>query len=100
MKKLDEPKTSLREWFDRLRKLCEKEVEHININKYMAKIIHINIKTAKNRNGREKLMKVFFYWRALSKTDEKYYPKINNLLTTIAKNIKKNAVKDPFEIRQ
>ena len=97
IKKIYEPKTSLRECFDRWRRICEKEVEHININKYKAKIIDINIKTAKNRNDREKLIKAFFYWRALSKKDEEYYPKINNLLTTIAKNIKKNAVKEPFD---
>ena len=86
--KLSEPRTSLRECFDRWKRLCEKEAEHINVNKYKAKIIDINIKTVKNRNDREKLIKAFFHWRALSKKDEEYYPKINNLLNTIAKNIK------------
>ena len=56
----------------------------------------INIKTVKNRNDREKLMRAFFRWRAMSKKDEEYYPKINNLLNTIAKNVKNNAVKEIF----
>jgi len=51
--KLSEPRTSLRECFDRWRRLCEKETEHIYVNKYKAKIIDINIKTVKNRNDRE-----------------------------------------------
>ena len=95
--KLSEPRTSLRECFDRWRRLCEKETEHIYVNKYKAKIIDINIKTVKNRNDREKLIKAFFHWRAISKRDEEYYPKINNLLNMIAKNIKNNAVKEPLE---
>ena len=95
--KLSEPRTSLRECFDRWRRLCEKEAEHININSYKAKIMDINIKTVKNRNDREKLMSAFFHWRAMSKKDEEYYPKINNLLNTIAKNVKNNAVKEPFD---
>ena len=33
----------------------------------------------------------------MSKKDEEYYPKINNLLNTIAKNIKNNAVKEPLD---
>ena len=42
-------------------------------------------------------MKAFFHWRAMSKKPEEYYPKINNLLNTIAKNVKKNATKEPFD---
>ena len=97
IQKLNEPKTSLRECFDRWRRICEKEVEHININKYKAKIVDINVKTVKNRNDREKLMKAFFHWRAMSKKPEEYYPKMNNLLNTIAKNVKKIATKEPFD---
>ena len=57
IKKLEEPRTSLRECFNRWRRLCEKEQEYTNINNYKAKIIDINVKTVKNRNDREKLMK-------------------------------------------
>ena len=95
--KLSEPRTSLRECFDRWRRLCEKETEQININSYKAKIIDINIKTIKNRSDREKLIGAFFHWRVMSKKDEEYYPKINNLLNTIAKNVKNNAVKEPLD---
>ena len=97
LKKLNEPKTSLRECFDRWKRVIEKEAEHININNYKAKIIDINVKTVKMRNDREKLMKAFFHWRAMSKKPEEYYPRINNLLNTIAKTIKKNISREPFE---
>ena len=97
IKKLEEPRTSLRECFNRWRRLCEKEQEHTNINNYKAKIIDINVKTVKNRNEREKLMKAFFHWRAMSKKPEEYYPKINNLLNTIAKNVKKASTEEPFD---
>ena len=97
LKKLNEPKTSLRECFDRWKRVIEKEAEHININNYKAKIIDINVKTVKMRNDREKLMKAFFHWREMSKKPEEYYPRINNLLNTIAKTIKKNISREPFE---
>ena len=97
IKKLEEPRTSLRECFNRWRRLCEKEQEYTNINNYKAKIIDINVKTVKNRNDREKLMKAFFHWRAMSKKPEEYYPKINNLLNTIAKNVKKASTEEPFD---
>jgi len=76
--------------------LCEKETEHTNINNYKAKIVDINVRTIKLRNDREKLMKAFFHWRAMSKKPEEYYPRMNNLLNTIAENIKKNISREPF----
>ena len=69
----------------------------IVINNDKATIIDINVKTVKMRNDREKLMKAFFHWRAMSKKPEEYYPRINNLLNTIAKIIKKNISREPFE---
>ena len=97
IKKLEEPKTSLRECFDRWRRICEKETEHIHRNNYKAKIIDINIKNVKNRTNREKLIKAFFYWRAMTRKDEEYYPKMNHLLDTISKVIKQNVSKEAFD---
>ena len=97
IKKLNEPRMNLREAFERWKRLCEKVKENISIKKYKAKIIDINVKNVKNRNDREKLMRAFFHWRAMSKKPEEYYPKINHLINTIAKNVKKMAVKDPFD---
>ena len=42
-------------------------------------------------------MRAFFHWRAMSKRPEEYYPKINNLINTIAKNVKKSATEEPFD---
>ena len=97
IKQINKPRTTLRECFDRWRRVLDKEKTEENITKFKAKIIDINVKSLKNRNDRDKLMRAFFHWRAMSKRPEEYYPKINNLLNTLAKNIKKAASDEPFD---
>ena len=97
IKQIDKPRSTLRECFDKWRRLLDKEKGVENITKFKAKIIDINVKNVKNRNDRDKLMRAFFHWRAMSKRPEEYYPKINNLLNTLAKNIKKAAAEEPFD---
>ena len=97
IKQIDKPRTSLRECFDRWRRIMDKEKGETNINKFKAKIIDINVKNLQNRNDRDRLMRAFFHWRAMSKRPEEYYPKINNLLNILAKNIKKSATDEPFD---
>ena len=97
IKQIDKPRSTLRESFDRWRRIIDKERGNQNINKFKAKIIDINVKNLKNRNDRDKLMRAFFHWRAMSKRPEEYYPRINNLLNIIAKNIKKSATEEPFD---
>ena len=97
IKQIDKPRSTLRECFDKWRRILDKEKGVENITKFKAKIIDINVKKVKNRNDRDKLMRAFFHWRAMSKRPEEYYPKINNLLNTLAKNIKKAASEEPFD---
>ncbi len=95
---INKPRTTLRECFDRWRRAVEKKKVDTNISKVKAKIININIKNVKSRNDRDKLMRAFFHWRAMSKKPEEYYPRINHLIQTLSKNIKKSAVDEPFDI--
>ena len=97
IKEIDKPRSTLRECFDRWRRIIEKETGVQNITKIKAKIIDINVKNLQNRNDRDKLMRAFFHWRAMSKRPEEYYPKINNLLNVLSKNIKKAATDEPFD---
>ena len=94
---INKPRTTLRECFDRWRRLADKEKGNENITNYKAKIIDINVKNVKNRTNRDKLMRAFFHWRAMSKKPEEYYPKINNLIEILSKNIKKSAAEEPFD---
>ena len=97
IKQINKPRTTLRECFDRWRRVIYKEKGNQHIKNFKAKIININVKNLNNRNNRDKLMRAFFHWRAMSKRPEEYYPRINNLLQTIAKNVKKSATEEPFD---
>ena len=97
IKNIDKPHTTVRECFDRWKKVIDTVKTTTNISKFKAKIININIDSIIKRNERDKLMRAFFHWRALSKRPEEYYPKMNNLLNSIKKYIKKKATGDPFD---
>ena len=97
IKQIDKPRSTLRECFDRWRRIIDKQKGNENITNYKAKIIDIKVKNVQNRNDRDKLMRAFFHWRAMSKKPEEYYPKINHLFNVIARNIKKNATEEPFD---
>ena len=97
IKEINKPRSTVRECFDKWRRLIDKEKGVENITKFKGKIIDINVKNLQNRTNRDKLMRAFFHWRAMSKRPEEYYPKINNLLNTLAKNIKKSATEEPFD---
>jgi hypothetical protein len=97
IKQIHKPRSTVRELFDRWRRITEKEKGAENITKFKAKIIDINVKNLQNRTDRDKLMRAFFHWRAMSKRPEEYYPRINNLLKVLAKNIKNCATEEPFD---
>ena len=94
---INKPRTTLRECFDRWRGVVDKDKADRNISSFKAKIIKIKMNNVQKRNDRDKLMRAFFHWRAMSKKPEEYYPRINNLIQTLSKNIKKAAVDEPFD---
>ena len=97
IKEINKPRSTLRECFDRWRRITDKEKGNENITSFKAKIIDINLKNFKNRTNRDKLMRAFFHWKAMSKKPEEYYPKINNFFQILSKKILKNVVEEPFD---
>ena len=97
IKKLDKPRSTLEECFNKWRRINDMKKGNDIIQNYKAKIVKINASSIKHKNDNSKLLKAFFHWRAMSKKPEEYYPKINNLLNSIKKFVQKQATKDPFD---
>ena len=97
IKNIDMPKSTLRECFNRWKEIIDKDKINKKISTFKAKIMNINIDKIKKRNDREKLIKAFFHWKSMTKKPEEYYPKINNLLNSITKYIKKKVTEEPFD---
>lgn len=97
IKKLDKPRSTLEECFNKWRRINDIKKGNDIIQNYKAKIVKINASSIKHKNDNSKLLKAFFHWRAMSKKPEEYYPKINNLLNSIKKFVQKQATKDPFD---
>ena len=96
IQKLDKPRSTLNECFNKWRRITDLEKANNIILKYKGKIMQINANNIKNKNDRNKLLKAFFHWKAMIKKPEEYYPKINNLLNIIKKNVKNCATNEPF----
>ena len=97
IKKMDKPRSTIRECFDRWRRLTEKEKDEENIKTYKAKIMNINSKNINNRSNRDKLMKYFNHWKIMSKNPKEYYLMVKKFLDTLANTIKINSSAEPFE---
>ena len=96
VKKLDLPRSNLRECFDRWRRVCEKQKATENITFLKGKFINIGVKNVKERTDRDLLMKAFFKWKILCRKPDEYYPKINKGLEIITQYFKKNLCDEPF----
>ena len=96
IKDLDKPHSSVRECFDKWKRIIEDNKTNQNISKFKAKIIHINIDSIRKRNNRDKLIKAFYHWRTMSQRPNNYYPKINNFLNSLKIYAVKKASREPF----
>ena len=96
VKKLDLPRSSLRECFDRWRRVCERQRATENITLLKGKFINIGVKNVKERTDRDLLMKAFFKWKILCRKPDEYYPKITKGLGLLTKYFKKNLCDEPF----
>ena len=96
VKKLDLPRMSLRECFDRWRRISEKEKATENITILKGKYMNLGVKNVKDRTDRDLLMKAFFKWKILCRKPEEYYPKITRGLDIMTKYFKKNLCDEPF----
>ena len=96
-KELSKPRSTLRECFDRWRRVNEKEKARNSISNFKGLFVNKEIKNIVNRSDRDKLMKAFFRWRIMCKKPEEYYPRINNALNILAHKIKKDNCDEPFK---
>ena len=96
VKKLDLPRSNLRECFDRWRRICEKQRATENITMLKGKFINMGVKNVKERTDRDLLMKAFFKWKILCRKPDEYYPRITNGLDLLTKYFKKNLCDEPF----
>jgi len=96
VKRLDMPRSSLRECFDRWRRTCEKQRATENITILKGKFINMGVKNVKERTDRDLLMKAFFKWKHLCRKPEEYYPKITQGFDILTRHFKKNLCDEPF----
>ncbi len=96
VKKLDMPRSNVRECFDRWRRICEKQRATENMTILKGKFINIGVKNVKERSNRDLLMKAFFKWKILCRKPEEYYPKITKGLDLLIQYFKKNLCDEPF----
>ena len=94
--KLEKPKTSLAECFNRWRRICEKQKATENITVLKGKYLNLGVKNVKDRTNRDLLMKAFFKWKIMCKKPEEYYPKINKGFNLLSHYFKKNLCDEPF----
>ena len=96
IKKLDQPKSSLAECFNKWRRLCDKQKAMENMSILKGKYLTLGVKNIKEKNNRDKLMKAFFKWKILCKKPEEYYPKITKGFNLLSHYFKKNLCDEPF----
>ena len=96
VKRLDMPRGTLREYFDRWRRISEKQKATENITILKGKYINIGVKNVKERTNRDLLMKAFFKWKILCRKPEEYYPKITQGINLLTHHFKKNLCDEPF----
>ena len=96
-KELSKPKSTLRECFDRWRRVQEKEKAKDNISNFKGLFVNKEVKRIVQRSDRDKLMKAFFRWRIMCKKPEEYYPRINNALEILTHKIKRDNCDEPFK---
>ena len=96
--KLEKPKATLNECFEKWRRICEKEKAIETITSMKAKFINLGTKKINDRTKRDDLMKAFFRWKNMCRKPEEYYPKITRGFNLITKYAKKNLCQRPFDL--
>jgi hypothetical protein len=94
--RLNKPRSTLREVFDRWRRNTEREKVKENILNLKAKFIKQNANRVKERSNRDKLLKAFFKWRNECRKPEEYYPKMMKGLNLLKHYINNKDCKEPF----
>ena len=95
-KNLEKPKSTLKDAFNKWRRLCEKEKNKSDLNYLKGKILKNNKNRVKERTKRDLLIKAFYKWKAETRKPEEYYPKINQGLNLLKKFAIKNNCFESF----
>ena len=88
-KKLEQPRSTLRECLLRWKGITEKEKAIETITSMKSKFIQMGTKNINNRTRRDNLMKAFFKWKNMCRKPEEYYPKITRGFNLLSKYSKK-----------
>ena len=97
-KKLEKPRATLNECFEKWRRICEKEKAIETITSMKAKFIHLKAKKIDDKMKRDDLMKAFFRWKNMCRKPEEYYPKITRGFNLLTKYGKKKLCQKPFDL--
>ncbi len=95
-KKLEKPKSTLKDAFNKWRRIYEKEKNKNDLNYLKGTILKNNKNRVKERTKRDLLIKAFYKWKAETRKPEEYYPKINKGLNLLKKFAIKNNCSDSF----
>ena len=97
-KKLEKPRSTLRECLLRWKGITEKEKAIETITSMKSKFIQMGTKNINNRTKRDNLMKAFFKWKNMCRKPEEYYPKITRGFNLLTKYSIKNLCQKPFDL--
>ena len=97
-RKLEKPRSTLRECLERWRRIVEKEKALESISSMKAKFMNQGTKRINDRTRRDDLMKAFFRWRTLCRKPDEYYPKITRGFDILTKYSKRKLCEEPFDL--
>ena len=97
-RKLEKPRSTLRECLERWRRINEKEKALETTSSMKARFVHQGTRRINNRTKRDDLMKAFFRWRTLCRKPDEYYPKITRGFDILTKYSKRKLCEEPFDL--
>ena len=97
-RKLEKPRSTLRECMERWRRINEKEKALETISSMKARFVSQGTKRINDRTKRDDLMKAFFRWRTLCRKPDEYYPKITRGFDILTKYSKRKLCEEPFDL--
>ena len=95
-KKLEKPRSTLRECLEKWRRINEKEKALETIASMKARFLYTGKTKINERNKRDILMKAFFRWKIICRKPDEYYPRITRGFDLMSKYTKKQLCDDSF----
>jgi hypothetical protein len=95
-KKLEKPRSTLKECLEKWRRINEKEKALETIASMKARFLYTGKTKINERNKRDILMKAFFRWKIICRKPDEYYPRITRGFDLMSKYAKKQLCDDAF----